>query len=231
MHEFTPEQIQAKFEQLPPQLQEAISSPEILDKVKSVAQKHNLLIDQTGELVDQIVLVMLGLAKSSTFVTDTSSRLSISAEQSQAIAKDVNTEVFDVLKHNIMEGENAAQENISRESSVASLERAGGFEIEREGEQHTAATLTTPSYGMDKHDDAHNREETLSHIESPIPAKPTTATSTSPQHTEPMVDQLLNGPASIPEEKVARIVVEDEKKPQPPRNLPTSGDPYREPFK
>lgn len=223
MQDFTPEQLKEKFDQLPPQMQEAISSPEMLDAVKSIAQKHNLMIDQTGELVDQIVLIMLGLARSANFVSDASRRLSISEEQAKAIATDINAEIFDTLKAAMRAGEERVKAQEFKESNTSSLEKAGGFTIEKEaGLEHEAASV--PTYKADA----------LKSIQDKEP------------YTEPLVDQLLKGPAAIPQERIVRTVEETsgpsihaipakpvsipEHKTEPPVNLPTN-DPYREAFK
>ena len=70
MKQFTSEEIQAQFEKLPKNVQEALTSTDVNDKVKSIAEKYNLHMDQLTELVDEVGIIMLGLQKPSLFVTD-----------------------------------------------------------------------------------------------------------------------------------------------------------------
>ena len=159
MKDYTTEQIQAQFEKLPKELQKAISSQEVLNTIQAIGKKYELMIDQVGDLVDQVVLVILGFAKASTFVSDLSDRLSIDAKLSQMIATDINSQVFSTIKTQMREieekskkSEDAARaideqtndtgqqdiaaleqplENDHAESTMSSVETAGDFSIDR----------------------------------------------------------------------------------------------------
>ncbi|MFA6601463.1 MAG: hypothetical protein WCT02_01190 [Candidatus Paceibacterota bacterium] len=145
MQDFTPQEIQDQFDKLPPALQEAISSPEINEEIIGIGKRYGLPIDQIGELVDQVGLVMLGLARSTSFVRDTARRLSLREKDARAIAEDINKEVFSVMKTRMREATEApvAKTSPYREPipeavsskpifSHTDLEKAGGFTIENE---------------------------------------------------------------------------------------------------
>lgn len=193
-------------------MKEAISSPQILDKIKGIGERNDLMIDQIGGLVEQVCLVMLGLAKASDFVKNTTARLGIDERKARVIASSINMDVFESLKQVLRNSE----ENTARESSMASVGQAGGFEIEHDipgngekGEEKASAEAASMSET--------DKANMLSDIENPRP------TAGRIQPGDRMVDQLLHAPAAIPEEKIVRKV-------QPPDNLPTD-DPYREPIK
>jgi hypothetical protein len=292
MQEFTTEQIQERFEKLPPEIRQAISSDEVLERMRSIGRKHNLMIDQIGDLVNQICLVMLGLAKSSNFVRDTSALLSIDNEKAKAIATDINSEIFNGIKSSMRALEEKADEEAPpstigasnrnfgsgqkfsgaggganggvlrdmpanapvRPSANASLERAGNFEIEPEmpgapmaGTATTGAAAARNMSGVGKwgmvapEATAADHAEILHGIENPVSHRQQVETREDKEHYEPLVDQLLKGPAAIPLEKItvkAPIDIPAAAKkesvkpsvPRPPVNLPTS-DPYREAVK
>lgn len=188
-------------------MQKAVSSNEILEKIREVGGNNNLMIDQIGELIDQVGLIMLGLAKSSGFVRDISSRLSIDTDTAKKVAQDINTAIFQDLKNIMMGKENEdSSQDISelRASSISSVGRAGGFEIESDMPTNGEASALKNDRGFSAFSSGDAQEGP----------------------TEPLVDQLLHNPAATPEKKV----VIEPKAPQPPKNLPTN-DPYREAMK
>jgi hypothetical protein len=212
MQDFTPEQIQERFDRLPKDMQDAISSPEIHAKVRDVGNKNGLMIDQIGELVDQVGLVMLGLARASNFVRDTSARLSIDAQKAQAIAVDINKEVFEEIKRGMRnkdKGEKTGEQR-TKETSVSSLEHAGKFTIEPEAvENNGSGTDDEPDRVITPN--PLERATALESIEDPEPsgqklvwgletlksvqqAQPTMDW----EHSEPLTDQLLRSPAPAP---------------------------------
>ena len=98
MKQFTSQEIEARFEQLPPEIQAAVTSSDVQEKIRAISERHHLHIDQFGELVDEIGLVMMGLQKSANFVSDLVSRLSIASSEAQAIAQEVSTEIFSSIR-------------------------------------------------------------------------------------------------------------------------------------
>jgi hypothetical protein len=240
MRQFTADEIQKRFEKLPAEVQIAVTSTEVNGKIEEIAKKHNLLIDEEGELVDEIGLVMLGLVKSSDFVDHIVSRCSIDENTALDIAHDVNTEVFSAIKQQMMqieeiEEKNKANVNQYKDSNLSDLERVGNFKILAEG---------------------NNRNENASEnsSEKEIPNK-VSRIGVAKNVENIQNDNLLQSPAIIINEPA---IVERKFTPQAPQNLPTenvsgkiperqnvmpkapvappipkknyTSDPYREPF-
>ncbi|MCL5781953.1 MAG: hypothetical protein M1459_01175 [Patescibacteria group bacterium] len=162
--QYTAEDIQSAFDRLTPEIQEVLVSPEINLKLEEIGKKHNLMIDQIGELVDECGLLMLGLTKSQDFTSNIISRCSIDRKTASEIVKDINDEVLVTIREHLMNMDdnsrssateestpekttqeptprpmfqkavdNNASNSIIREQHISALEKAGGFEIEREG--------------------------------------------------------------------------------------------------
>ena len=219
MDQLTPEQIKERFDRLPKELQAALSSNEIHEKIRDIGEDQGLMIDQVGELVDQVGLVILGVAKSSDFVADTSRRLSINSDRAQRIAEKINTEIFENLKNELTERESSPE--IAAESGVSSLERAGGFEIERTSMRESSLEDKDPVTSRDRND-------ILAGLENPAPVVPrmtssgASVTNGGETRSEPLVEQLLRSSTAIPEEKINHEPNKSEPKP------PATNDPYRE---
>lgn len=229
MRQFSAEEIQDKFETLPKELQDAVTSPDINNKIQEIGARHELHIDQIGELVDQIGLVMLGLEKSSNFVTDTSARLSIGPKEAKAIADDINKEIFSIIREKMRDIEEGTEkEAATAETAISSVERAGGFTIEKEDSDSRNLN------GVSDNDKA----DILMNIEHPPASKESTQT-VSENHIEPLVDQLLGAATARPVQQASHsaeaapppnLPVETEPEPKPGAPKPKGPDPYRETF-
>lgn len=225
MKEYSTEQLQGAFEKLPKELQEAISSTEIHQKILGIGQKHGLHIDQIGQLVDQIGLVMLGLERSSDFVRDASARMSISTKDAQAIANDINADIFSAIKSSMRDIEQRdKQERINEARSatpasdarkeMAALEQAGGFSVEPSLASSSADGEESASDSDDIGES--DKSDILAGIEDPKPAPSTRTPKPEESHVEPLVDHLLGNSSGQTEQKVVH------KTEEPPVNLPAT---------
>lgn len=232
MKQFTTEEIQAQFETLPKEVQDAVVSSGVNDKLKALAGKYDLHIDQLEDLVDEVGLTMLGLRKSSYFVGDLCSRLSIDKKTAESIATEINTDIFSIVREHLRSVD--AQADADAEAATAAivdprsdLERFGGFTIDKTA---TAGNTTENGY-------VEKRPEILDSIENPQPAPRTYVSNTSPEvRTEPLIDHLLTTPVVIPPQNIEQPVSALPtipvaiKIPTPPAPQKSAGpDPYKEP--
>lgn len=223
MRQFTADEIQAQFEKLPAEVQAAVTSTEVNDKIEALAKKHNLLIDQTGELVDEIGLVMLGLNKSNDFVDHIITRCSINRKDAVGIAEDVNAEVFSTIRKHMREIEeknNLNTPEFNRETDISNLERIGDFEILKEGDN-----------GNSSNNEPTNVEniETDNLLASPavmvegkiVPEAPSNLPTENSSSEPPMKPQTPPSVTSIPANSTS---------PTPLPKKAYANDPYHEPI-
>ncbi|MDE1975522.1 MAG: hypothetical protein KGI49_03380 [Patescibacteria group bacterium] len=187
------------------------------------------MMDQIGQLIDQVGLVMLGLMPSGEFVNNFSDVASIDRTKATSIAEDINAQIFDKLRSAMrtMQGEiQTESETQSQNKAISSIERAGNFEIEKVGGDVAGggggAAGETPDV-TEK-----DRDTILSEVENP---RSGADSGTERVMSEPLVDQLLAGPTARPEEKVD--VTPAKPAPKPPASTPSKpagADPYREPI-
>jgi len=191
---FTAEQIQEQFEQLPKEIQDAITSADVHDSIIEIAKKNNLHIDQEGELVDLVGLVMLGLSPSKDFVKNYSASSGVDTATAVAIAGDINTEIFGKIRvamRNIEEKVNEAATSEANKQSITDLEQIGGFTIEPK-----------PEAGDTGISHIEGKERLINSIENPSPVEIRGVTNENISKTEPLVDHLLSGPAVRVQQKV-----------------------------
>jgi hypothetical protein len=219
---------------MPPQIPEKIkrlaSDPKIYDTIEKIGDKFDLHIDQIGDLDAEVRRVILGISKPTEFVKNIAKLLEIDQDKGRQIAEEVNKDVIQSIKFELQSqtSDNGIADNVS------SIERAGGFEIEREpaanaSDEKAGAMTETQKINM------------LSDIEEPTPIRKAVPRGEETLKTlqgeeirsEPLVDRLLKNPMSLPEEKVEKVperapVPRSAPTAEPPRNLPTN-DLYREP--
>src|SRR3989344_1376396 len=174
--EYTREERRKIFEKLPADLKEAILSTDNSDKLQAIAEKHSIMLDQLGELGDELSLLMLGLTSQNTFVENVARRLSISHDESYQISKEINTEILDAVRDSLKKIQedskstepiepppqtkpiNTTKNLLEREvpPNLSPLEQAGGFTLEKQ------PVSNSPLYK----DAELNKEEVLKEIES-----------------------------------------------------------------
>ena len=246
MKNFTSEQIQEQFNKLPVEVQTIVESPEVRDKIQALSRRHSLMIDQTGELMDEVGLILLGLERSSTFVENISGRLNITSEKALMIAQDVNHDIFDSIKEYMKESENSNEVQSPVEIPITknvpsntTLERVGNFSI-----------VPTVGEGVDgdtgpgthwKEVTAADRNKILAGVEDPGKlGRSQSEISAEENHAEPIIDYLLQN--SVGQRERKDIVPHAHASAMPPSNLPiveeetpiappprSGPDPYHEP--
>ena len=199
MKQYTPEEIQAKFDSLPKMIQDAITSTNVNMQIEAIGKKYDLKIDQIGELVDQVGLVM------------------------------IDHEIFASIRDYMEDSLKAREEdNLRKMNDISAIEQAGDFSIEKNGFGHIDDSGHDIGAEQEQVPDAQpkpNKEETLSEIENPTPTPSIPMNRPLTTKTEPLIDQLLSQPMAQTEQKS----VEDKtlRPPAPPQN-PKSADLYRE---
>ncbi|MEK7652754.1 MAG: hypothetical protein AAB334_02305 [Patescibacteria group bacterium] len=95
-------QLEKLYEQLPQNVQEAISSVAVAEKIQQIATKNGLHIDEAGIVSDEATMVMLGIEHPNDFVDGLKNKLKLPQEKIIALAKDVDKEIFEPIKESLM---------------------------------------------------------------------------------------------------------------------------------
>jgi hypothetical protein len=118
-------ELKEHFETLPDELQEAITSVDVAAKVQDIGRKHRLRIDELDEVYEEAGLVLLGLTHPGDFVGNLRKRLAAyDSATVNAIAEDVNKEVFEGVRESLRALHDASSEPVhAPESSNTSMNR------------------------------------------------------------------------------------------------------------
>lgn len=215
--------LEDKFKQLPEEIQAALTSVEITQKIKEIADKNGLRVDQESVLFDQTSYVMLGLMPSKDFASEFAKETGVSSETATTIARDINDQVFGQIRSVMQSNQNKESASQTNTSDLSALEQVGDFTIEKE-----------PQEGIPG-DVIESQSDLIAGIENPQPAIPRPL-ETKPvdieTHVDPIADHLLANPVVTTETKTIRKEAPATSAPTPIKTAPqkTTNDSYREPI-
>ena len=255
------EQDQAQFEErfnsLPQDLKDAISSVEIGQLVAKIGEEEGLLLDQSAALMDQTGLVMLGITPAVRFVPTLVRELGINAKKAQMISTKINDKIFNKIRASLQQiqrtNEEKAEEPAVPARPLYQPTPAPAY-VSRPAPAYTPVPIPsapilniptaplekvgdfsierrTPSHSPQYNDSTLKRENVLSDLEN--------IKNLQPEKAHNFVEHLLSNPVSIPQKTEMKTEAAQEVVPPPvvPRTpapqVPEtkySTDPYREQF-
>jgi len=89
------------YEQLPQNVQDAISSVSVAEKLQDIAKRNGLHIDEAGIVSDEATMVMLGIENPKDFVASLENKLKYPKEKITTIVKDIDKEIFDPIRDSL----------------------------------------------------------------------------------------------------------------------------------
>jgi len=111
---YTPEQIQERYDRLPPDIREAIDSVSTTSIIVDIGQKNGLMYDQIEELVNEVGLVLVGLTPSPMFVSNIARRMQIDTGRAMLVTQDINKQIFDKMRDSLKKIEEEHGEGTER---------------------------------------------------------------------------------------------------------------------
>jgi|SRR3989338_141325 len=209
MKNFTEEQIEIMYKNLPNDLKTVFFSANKDETIESIGRKHNLTIDKIGELANETGMVMLGVTHPNEFIGNLAERLEVDKEKARAIAGDINEQVFKKVRESLRK--------------IHNMREGGEEEQKTEIEHHQGPSLMV----------GQNREDILKEIEKDhgqenlAPEMPEIMKSDINPFEEKMKEGVLIAPVEEKhyiEEKPKLAALEPEKSKKDQKT-----DPYREP--
>ncbi|OGZ56413.1 MAG: hypothetical protein A3G60_00305 [Candidatus Ryanbacteria bacterium RIFCSPLOWO2_12_FULL_47_9c] len=73
------------------------------ERMSAIGKQHGLLIDKIGIMAEETGYVMLGLEHPNDFIKNLAETLGIADEKAQAIAKDINEQVFRPIRDHLID--------------------------------------------------------------------------------------------------------------------------------
>lgn len=248
--DFEYQALESSMLRAPAEVQYALTSPETVMTIQEISKKYGVRLDQESVLFDKITHILLGLEKGSDFVRALVSDVGLNEKTAKLVANEINTSIFERVKNEMRKTQEmlAAKEEIENlntrqdEVTISSLERVGGFSIDKPATEPERKPVTPA-----------DRNSILAGLENPptsaptptdqVPANlPTSSTNSSnpvprtlpaqpkqeESHVEPLVDYLLSNPVGQASKTVSPTRPTPAQQPKPrPAGTP---DPYRESF-
>ncbi len=95
------ETLEDRFSLLPKDIQTAVTSTDVVQKIEAIGKKRGLHVDQTGILAEETALVMLGETAPRDFPAKIRSSIGISEEIARGIVEDLNREIFAPIRSSL----------------------------------------------------------------------------------------------------------------------------------
>lgn len=197
-----------RFEMLPKNVQSLVIGNEIAKIISPLAAKYDLHIDQSGMLAETSILVMLGLVKTTDFISELERSLGLTKIKAGDLAYEVDQKLFKPIR-----------EDLKRVAEVKSAE--------------PTATSASSSNSTTSGPSTTNPDANIIH---PHPAQRAyygsvplnvVAPSTQPTPTQPKLDTPApTQPSTITEQKLNTVVTAPKQDVTVQRTI----DPYREPI-
>lgn len=142
---FKAEELQERYQNLPPLVRAILDSEDIGNQVDRIAKEHDLLMDQTDVLAQEITYTILGLRRPGDFINSLESRMGIKHVMAYQIGTEIEEVVFKPIRDHLYSAEN-------HESYEAPIT--------------TPAEPVTPVVLEDEHEGIESADDLLSEIEN-----------------------------------------------------------------
>lgn len=87
-----------RFNELPKQIQVAITSADINKRLRELATAHKLHVDEWDSLENEVMLTLLGFERPEQLEQNIQREMKMSADDARALAKSINTIVFEPIR-------------------------------------------------------------------------------------------------------------------------------------
>ncbi|NTV44303.1 MAG: hypothetical protein HGA67_01230 [Candidatus Yonathbacteria bacterium] len=234
MQQYTQEQVEERFNNLPEDIQRVLGSAETGDALRRIGERNQLHIDKLEVLNDITVHMMIGLAPRAGYVQAITHELGVSEITARQIAEEVNSEILAPIRaslEKLHETYSTPKEKVAEEPVKIPEIMPSREDVLREIENPTPTASTTPESQAQKTPSNEALAALGQAFASDRPNLPTippndlpVAPTPSPLEPKPsFLDQKLGGTVRIP--PASTVEQGTPLSPSTPSN-----DPYREPF-
>jgi hypothetical protein len=224
------DEIQKLIDALPPEVKALLYSKEMDNTVQQIGTKHQLHIDQIGELESEVAAAMIGISQMQELPQNISDTLGVDMTKSNGIVADINLLLLDKIRSSMKKSD--AEKSVIMPSAMAVSAAAP---TPTSTAPVAPAPVTTPVVPTP----AATPLSTDMQIEPPEAPAPAKATPPAPQMHE--ADVMLSEPTvSLPKKiettptpmpVVAPTATPTAAKVEAPQPAPSyKADPYREPI-
>lgn len=135
-------ELKTRFELLPTELQQVITSSDYQTKLFDIAKKHKLTYERLGQLELETTMVLLGMTPPDEFKLDISEQLQLSATDLDSVVLDINDQIFKPIRDNLM---NLYSEKEVSEGEKYAVEKTKSEALRKENTTTTTETKSSSS--------------------------------------------------------------------------------------
>lgn len=129
------------FKELPKNVQDAISSVAVSEKLQEIAKRNGLHIDEAGIVSDEATMVMLGIENPKDFIDGLENKLKLPREKIIALAKDIDKEIFEPIRESLRKMYEHEEDLVADERKLSADERRSNLEPETQNDQKKEMTM------------------------------------------------------------------------------------------
>ncbi|PIP87452.1 hypothetical protein COW81_00260 [Candidatus Campbellbacteria bacterium CG22_combo_CG10-13_8_21_14_all_36_13] len=186
------QELQEIIEKLPPKVQEILYSDEYFAKFKSITNKFDLNVEQSGILMEELVYVMAGLTHPDDFIGEIQKELGLDTAKASEIGVEIDNVILKSIRADLIkiyngeyEDENPndksqnsktiaeeTAENMSRDSLLSEIEDPGTIHKAGEITEDHSFINAEIQTNQETPSDLQQRDDMIKEIENPAPAVP-----------------------------------------------------------
>lgn len=124
----TPEQVRTLRQNLPQELKDAFSSPELADGLFALVKRYNLRTDISGLLSDEINRVILGVTRPDNFLQSIQKRLALPPNTTADLVRDIDGTIFEPIRaalHTLHVTQSAESKSLENRNTIVTNKLSG----------------------------------------------------------------------------------------------------------
>ncbi len=133
--------IKEHFTALPPVVQKAITSADISSRMRTLAEKHRLHLDQWDKLENEVLLTLLNIEPMESLAANLEAHVGILAQESAALVTDINEIIFRPIREAL---ERELGHPQAKGENISDIEQIRRDAIKAEGVVPPATTAPAP---------------------------------------------------------------------------------------
>jgi len=142
------EKLQERFKQLPPVVQNAITSAEVEKHLRELGDRHKLHLDQWETLENEVMLTLLGFQPAEDLAQNLQSEVGVDSTTAKALATDISNIVFEPIRLELeqqLQHPNTVSQAPDLAPAGEQASRAPSTPIEKVSSEDAGATVSSQS--------------------------------------------------------------------------------------
>jgi hypothetical protein len=115
------EELKKRYESLPDDIRQAISSTDVASKLQAIAENYKLMLDKADELAEETSFVMLGITHPDNYFNAVKNRIGTDDETTKKIVNDVNEQIFVQVRESLKKLHSETQNGSKQANNLSDI--------------------------------------------------------------------------------------------------------------